>query len=72
MVLAVLSFLPPVRDRVSGWFGHEVDHIAVLPFENVGSDPANNDPANQAISDGLMDNLSTRLTNLRPGSSRSG
>ncbi|MGB0048115.1 MAG: tetratricopeptide repeat protein, partial [Terriglobales bacterium] len=67
VVLAVLSFLPPVRDRVSGWFGHEVDHIAVLPFENVGSDPANNDPANQAISDGLMDNLSTRLTNLETG-----
>ncbi|MGB0118178.1 MAG: protein kinase [Terriglobales bacterium] len=67
VVLAVLSFLPPVRDRVAGWFGHEVDHIAVLPFENVGTDPANNDPANQAVSDGLMDSLSSRLTNLETG-----
>jgi serine/threonine-protein kinase len=67
VVLAVLSFLPPVRDRVAGWFGREVDHIAVLPFENVGNDPANNDPANQAVSDGLMDSLSSRLTNLETG-----
>ncbi len=67
VVLAVLSFLPSVRDRVAGWFGHEVDHIAVLPFENVGTDPANNDPANQAVSDGLMDSLASRLTNLETG-----
>jgi len=67
VVLAVLSFLPSVRDHVAGWFGHEVDHIAVLPFENVGTDPAKNDPANQAVSDGLMDSLSSRLTNLETG-----
>ncbi len=67
VILALLSFLPPVRDRVAGWFGHEVDHIAVLPFENVGNDPASNDPANQAVSDGLMDSLSSRLTNSGDG-----
>jgi len=67
VVLAVLSFLPPVRDRVAGWFGHEVDHIAVLPFENVGTDPAKVDAADQAVSDGLMDSLSSRLTNLETG-----
>lgn len=61
-VLAVLSFLPPVRDRVSGWFTRPVDHIAVLPFENVG-----NDPANEAVSAGLMDSLASRLTNLEVG-----
>ena len=66
-VLAVLSFLPPVRDRVSGWFSRPEEHIAVLPFENVGNDPANNDPANQAVSDGLMDNLTSRLSNLDVG-----
>lgn len=59
VVLAVLSFLPPVRDRLSGWFGHREEHIAVLPFENVG-----NDPANAAVSDGLMESLSSKLTNL--------
>ncbi len=59
VVLAVLSFLPPVRDRLSELFGSHEEHIAVLPFENVG-----NDPANAAISDGLMDSLSGKLTNL--------
>jgi len=61
-VLAILSFLPPVRDRVSGWFTRPEDHIAVLPFENVG-----NDPANEAVSAGLMDSLASRLTNLEVG-----
>jgi serine/threonine protein kinase/tetratricopeptide (TPR) repeat protein len=62
VVLAVLSFLPPVRDRLAGLFGQQEEHIAVLPFENVG-----NDPANEAVSAGLMDNLASRLTNLEAG-----
>ncbi|MGA2966154.1 MAG: tetratricopeptide repeat protein [Terriglobales bacterium] len=62
VVLAVLSFLPPVRDRVAAWFGGAEDHVAVLPFENVG-----NDPANEAVSAGLMDSLASRLTNLEVG-----
>src|SRR5271163_4178144 len=62
VMLAGVSFLPPVRERLAGWFSTEVDHIAVLPFENVG-----NDPANEAVSDGLMDSLSSRLTNLEVG-----
>src|SRR5450631_2162711 len=62
VVLAVLSFVPAVRDRVAQWFGHQEEHIAVLPFENVG-----NDPANEAVSAGLMDSLSSRLTNLEVG-----
>jgi len=66
-VLAVLSFLPPVRDRVTTWFGRTEEHIAVLPFENVG-----NDPANEAVSAGLMDSLASRLTNLEAASSRYG
>jgi eukaryotic-like serine/threonine-protein kinase len=67
VALAVLSFLPPVRERMAGWFGHQEEHIVVLPFENVGTDPANNDPENQAVSAGLMDNLASRLTNLEVG-----
>jgi serine/threonine protein kinase/tetratricopeptide (TPR) repeat protein len=81
VVLAALSFLPPLRERVSGWFGHSEEHIAVLPFENVGSeaatssasgeapagDAANNASASQAVSDGLMDSLTSRLTNLEAG-----
>ncbi|MFZ1916084.1 MAG: protein kinase [Terriglobales bacterium] len=62
IVAAVLSFLPSVRDRISGWFARTEDHIAVLPFENVGSDPAN-----EAVSAGLMDSLASRLTNLEVG-----
>jgi serine/threonine-protein kinase len=60
--LAILSFLPPVRDRVTGWFGHPEEHIAVLPFENVG-----NDAANEEVLAGLMESLSSRLTNLEAG-----
>ena len=62
LALAVLSFLPPVRDRLTMWFARPEDHIAVLPFENVG-----NDPANEAVSAGLMDSLASRLTNLEVG-----
>jgi eukaryotic-like serine/threonine-protein kinase len=62
VVLTVVSFLPPVRERVAGWFARPVDHIAVLPFENVG-----NDPANEAVSAGLMDSMASRLTNLEVG-----
>ena len=62
VVLAGLSFLPPVRERMAGWFGRAEEHVAVLPFENVG-----NDPANEAVSAGLMDSLAGRLTNLEVG-----
>jgi serine/threonine protein kinase/tetratricopeptide (TPR) repeat protein len=62
IVLAVLSFVPAIRERVSGWFARPEEHIAVLPFENVG-----NDPANEAVSAGLMDSLASRLTNLEVG-----
>jgi serine/threonine-protein kinase len=71
VVLALLSFLPPVRDQLTEWFGHTEEHIAVLPFENVGgaanADQAHDDSANQAVSDGLMDSLSSKLTNLEAG-----
>ncbi|MGH9523372.1 MAG: protein kinase domain-containing protein, partial [Terriglobales bacterium] len=62
VVLAALSFVPMVRDRVTGLFARPVEHIAVLPFENVG-----NDPANEAVSAGLMDSMASRLTNLEVG-----
>ena len=66
VTVAILSFLPPVRDRVTGWFGRSEDHIAVLPFENVGNDH-DNDAANEEVSAGLMESLSNRLTNLEAG-----
>lgn len=62
MVLTIVSLIPSVRDRVSAIFGHRQDHVAVLPFENVGSDAAN-----EVISQGLMDSLTSRLSNLDVG-----
>jgi eukaryotic-like serine/threonine-protein kinase len=59
VVAVVLSFMPAVRGRVAGWFEDQEEHIAVLPFENMG-----NDPANEEVSVGLMDNLTSRLSNL--------
>jgi serine/threonine-protein kinase len=34
-------------------------HVAVLPFDNIG-----NDPANEAVAEGLMDSLTSKLSNL--------
>lgn len=62
IIVAFASLLPPVRERIAGWFSRPEEHIAVLPFENVG-----NDPANEQVSAGLMDNLASRLTNLEAG-----
>jgi serine/threonine protein kinase/tetratricopeptide (TPR) repeat protein len=62
VVLAAVSLLfPPVRQRaasiLSGGGGEK--HVAVLPFDNIG-----NDPANEAVAEGLMDSLTSKLSNL--------
>src|ERR1700745_1041817 len=62
MVLAAGSLLfSPVRQRaaavLSGRGGEK--HVAVLPFDNIG-----NDPANEAVAEGLMDSLTSKLSNL--------
>jgi serine/threonine-protein kinase len=62
MVLAAGSLLfPSVRQRaaavLSGTAGTK--HVAVLPFDNIG-----NDPANEAVAEGLMDSLTSKLSNL--------
>ena len=59
VLLAALSFIPAVRDRVAGLLNHRQEHVAVLPLENVG-----NDPANEAVSEGLMESLTSKLSNL--------
>jgi hypothetical protein len=61
LVAAAALFLPPAqRERVAALFyaGGE-KHIAVLPIDIVG-----NDPANAALADGLMDSLTGKLSNL--------
>jgi eukaryotic-like serine/threonine-protein kinase len=54
----------PVRQRVaavlSGSGGEK--HVAVLPFDNIG-----NDPANEAVAEGLLDSMTSKLSNLDAG-----
>ncbi|NYF91028.1 protein kinase [Tunturiibacter empetritectus] len=62
-LLASLFFIPQVRNRLFGFrisVGEE--HIAVLPFTNIG-----NNPENDALSEGLVDTLSGKLSNLDVG-----
>ncbi len=59
--LALIALLvPQVRERLATLLtsGRE-NHIAVLPFDNLG-----NDPANEAVAEGLMDSMTSELSNL--------
>ena len=62
LVLGAGSLLvPSVRQRaaavLSGTAGAK--HVAVLPFDNIGKDPQN-----EAVAEGLMDSLTSKLSNL--------
>lgn len=60
--LVFLSLLiPTVRRRAMALFSGKAaeKHIAVLPFDNIGRDPAN-----EPVAEGLMDSLTSKLTNL--------
>jgi len=59
VVFAVLAALPGVRNRI---FGAREEHVAVLPFENIGDDPGNG-----VVAQGLADSLTSRLSNLDVG-----
>jgi len=63
-LFAVVWFVPPLHGRVAALMGvaPEQKHIAVLPFDNIGSNPEN-----QVLIDGLMDSLAGRLSNLDVG-----
>jgi len=63
MALAI-GFITPLRERVVALVtGTSFEkHVAVLPFENIGSNPENS-----ALADGLMDSLAGRLSNLDVG-----
>lgn len=62
IALAVLA-LSPLRERMEGaLFGSRIKHIAVLPFDNLGSDPAT-----EAMAAGLVESLSSRLSTLEGG-----
>jgi eukaryotic-like serine/threonine-protein kinase len=62
LVLAAGALLfPSVRQKAAAMLsaGGGEKHVAVLPFDNVG-----NDPANEAVAEGLMDSLTSKLSNL--------
>jgi len=63
-LLALLAFaVPSVRSRINGaLFGTTERHIAVLPFDNIG-----NNPGNAPLAEGLMDSLTSILSNLDVG-----
>ncbi len=64
--LLVLLFIPSVRKRaadfLAGGGGGDEKHIAVLPFDNIGGGSGN-----EEISEGLMDSLTSKLSNLEGG-----
>ncbi len=59
-----LGFITPLRQRVAALVtgAPSEKHVAVLPFDNIGSNPEN-----AALTDGLMDSLAGRLSNLNVG-----
>jgi len=62
LLIALLFGIPAIRERISTrLFGRVEKHIAVLPFDNIGSNPAT-----EAVSQGLMDSLTSGLSNVDP------
>ena len=64
VLAAVTWLLPSLRQRVTALVtgAPKQKHIAVLPFDSTGSNPEN-----AALTDGLMDSLAGRLSNLDAG-----
>jgi serine/threonine protein kinase/tetratricopeptide (TPR) repeat protein len=63
VVLALSLLVPAVRQRVApGLFAPPLRHIAVLPIGSIG-----NDPNNATLADGLMESLTSKLSNLEVG-----
>ena len=60
-----LGFITPLREKVVALVtgSPTMKHVAVLPFDNIGSNPENS-----ALADGLMESLAGRLSNLDVGS----
>src|SRR5713101_603171 len=60
ILVSGLLLITPLRERAAALLhsGGE-SHIAVLPFDNIG-----NDPSNEVLAAGLMDSLTSKLSNL--------
>ena len=61
ILVALALLIPSVRQRAAAIVSGKVaeKHVAVLPFDNLG-----NDPANEPVAEGLMDSLTSKLSNL--------
>jgi len=60
LTLAAALILPASRERLAGFFlASGEKHIAVLPFDNIGGDPAS-----EPLAEGLLDSLTSKLSNL--------
>jgi eukaryotic-like serine/threonine-protein kinase len=61
VALLLLSLaIPQVRERLATLMTTDrVNHIAVLPFDTIG-----NDPATEAVAQGLMESMTSELSNL--------
>ncbi|HVC47787.1 MAG TPA: protein kinase [Terracidiphilus sp.] len=61
LIALFVALVPPLRHRVTGLFATQPQerHIAVLPFDIIGTNPETT-----ALADGLMDSLAGRLSNL--------
>ena len=59
-----VGFVTPLREKLIAMLtgAPREKHVAVLPFDNIGSNPEN-----AALADGLMESLAGRLTNLDVG-----
>jgi len=64
LLVLLASLVPSLRQRVFALFFSKPPerHIAVLPFDVIGSNPETT-----ALADGLMDSLTSRLSNLNVG-----
>jgi eukaryotic-like serine/threonine-protein kinase len=65
VAIALLGWLvlPSLRSRLNGGLlAPSEEHIAVLPFDNIG-----NDPANEPLAEGLMDSLTGKLSDIDVG-----
>jgi len=63
-LLAVALLFRPVRNRLASLLisPKQERHIAVLPFDNIG-----HNPETEAVSEGLMDSMTAKLSNLDVG-----
>lgn len=64
VALAAVMLIAPMREKLTALVkgAPSEKHVAVLPFDNIGSNPEN-----AALADGLMDSLAGRLSNLDVG-----